>query len=290
MCSPKVAEIVAARIAKEGRPQLSRRNLIKLGGATVAGAALTGMGAPSRKASAQAQSAGGYTVVDLTHVFSVTQPVYTLEEVATRETYLSVENDGYFIQHWTFYEHSGTHVDFPAHFIADGQTVDQYDAGLLYAPAVVIDITAKAAENADSMLEVADIEAHEAEHGEIVEGAIVFMNSGWTNRWPEANFRNADDAGVQHYPGFSGEAVTWLIENRNINGIGVDTLSLDPGNSTTFDAHYVVCGSGKFGIENVANVDQIQGIAGVQIVVGVPRWEASGGGPARILALVPVQA
>lgn len=284
MCSPEIAKVVSERIAREGRPQLSRRNLLKAGSASALGLAFASFAAPARRAAAQGEA--GFEVIDLSHVFGPDMPVYTLGEEPTRETYLSVEENGYFIQYWTFYEHVGTHCDFPAHFIADGETVDNFGAGQLVSRAVVINIAAKAAENADAMLEVADIEAWEAEHGEIPTGAVVFMNSGWASRWPNEDFRNADAEGGQHYPGFSGEAVTWLLENRGINGIGVDTLSLDPGNSATFDAHYAVCGNGIYGVENTANLDALEGADNAIVIIGIPRWEGSGGGPTRVLALV----
>ncbi|MBE2183670.1 MAG: cyclase family protein [Anaerolineae bacterium] len=263
---------------------MSRRNLLKAGSASALGLAFASFAAPARRAAAQGEA--GFEVIDLSHVFGPDMPVYTLGEEPTRETYLSVEENGYFIQYWTFYEHVGTHCDFPAHFIADGETVDNFGAGQLVSRAVVINIAAKAAENADAMLEVADIEAWEAEHGEIPTGAVVFMNSGWASRWPNEDFRNADAEGGQHYPGFSGEAVTWLLENRGINGIGVDTLSLDPGNSATFDAHYAVCGNGIYGVENTANLDALEGADNAIVIIGIPRWEGSGGGPTRVLALV----
>ncbi len=283
MCSPEIAKVVSARIAREGLPKFSRRNLLKMGGASAAGLAFASFASPARRAAAHGDT--GFEVIDLSHIFGPNMPVYTLGEEPTRETYLSVEENGYFIQYWTLYEHVGTHCDFPAHFIADGETVDNYDAGHLVSRAVVINIAEKAAADPNAMLEASDIEAWEAEHGEIPEGAVVFMNSGWDSRWPTDDYRNADADGGQNYPGFSGEAVTWLVENRGINGIGVDTLSLDPGNSATFDAHYAVCGAGIYGVENAANLDALEAATDPIVIIGIPRWEGSGGGPTRVLAL-----
>lgn len=284
MCSPQVTEAVAERIRREGLPQLTRRGLLKTGGVAAAGLALGGLALPARRAAASSE---GWHVIDLSHVYSPNMPTYTPGEAPTVEPFVTVEANGFLIQFWTLYEHSGTHVDFPAHFIADGTTVDNYDPNLLLAPAVVIDISAKAADDADAMLTIEDIEAYEAANGQIPEGAVVFMNSGWAARWPGEDYRNADAEGGQHYPGFSGEAAAWLIENRGINGIGVDTLSLDPGNSATFDTHYTILGAGKFGAENVGNLDALAAAEGAMVVIGIPRWEGSGGGPARVLALVP---
>jgi kynurenine formamidase len=283
MCSPEVAKVVRERIQKEGLPDISRRNFLRLGGVAAASASISSLVSPILAARAH-ESAG--EVIDLSHVFGTNIPTYLIGENPQREDYVTVENDGFYIQRWTFTEHAGTHVDIPAHFVADGETVDNYPADLLVAPAVVIDISAKAADSADAALDVADIEAWESANGEIPAGAVVFLYSGWDAKWddPEA-FRNADADDVQHYPGFSPEAATFLVENRDIRGIGVDTLSLDVGTSATFDVHLTILSAGKYGIEGVANLAAIKDRAAT-VIVGVPRWEEGSGGPARVLALV----
>lgn len=283
MCSPQVAKVVRDRIEKEGLPNLSRRNFLRLGGITAAGAAVASVLGPTAVARAQEMTG---EVVDLSHVFGTNIPTYLPGEGPQREDFVTVEANGFYIQRWTYTEHAGTHVDIPAHFIADGETVDNYPVGLLVGPAVVIDITAKTADNDDATVDVADIEAWESANGPIPAGAVVFMYSGWDARWntPET-FRNADADDVQHYPGFSAEAATFLVTERNINGIGVDTLSLDTGNSSTFDVHYIILGAGKYGIEGVANLAAIKDRPAT-VYVGVPRWEEGSGGPARLLAVV----
>ncbi|MCK6580293.1 MAG: cyclase family protein [Anaerolineae bacterium] len=284
MCSPKVAEVVRERIANEGRPNLSRRGFLRMGGAAAAGIAVASLAIPQQKAMAYGNLE---EVVDLSHVFGTTIPTYTPGEAPTRADHVTVEANGFYIQKWELYEHAGTHVDIPAHFIAGGDTVDNYPAAKLLARAVVIDISAKAAEDPDAMVTVQDLEAWESANGEIPECAAVFMYSGWESRWADVDaFRNPDADGVMHFPGFGGEAANWLIAERNIFGIGVDTLSLDIGASTTFDVHYAILGAGKFGIENVANLTALMGKADAKVVVGVPRWEEGSGGPCRLLALV----
>ncbi|HLU11013.1 MAG TPA: cyclase family protein [Oceanobacillus sp.] len=283
MCSPVVERIVRERIAKEGRPQISRRNLLKFGGMTAAGLAAASLVSPIKRASAQEISG----VIDLSHIFSTDMPTYLPGETPTREDFVTVENDGFYIQRWNYTEHAGTHVDIPAHFVSDGETVDRYPPALLVSPAVVIDISAKAEENPDATLDVEDIEAWESANGEIPLGAVVFMYSGWESRWSDVEaFRNADEDGVMHFPGFSLEAATFLLEERDIHGIGVDTLSLDPGPSSTFDVHLTVLGAGKYGIEGVANLANLMEHPEAMVVAGVPRWEEGSGGPCRLLAII----
>lgn len=283
MCSPKVAKIVQERIAKQGVPNFSRRDVLRLGAVATA----TTLSAPWLGSAHRTQAQSSFTeVVDLTHVFGTNVPTYLLGEQPQREDYVTIENDGFYIQRWTFTEHAGTHVDMPAHFMIDGDTVDAYPAELLTGPAVVIDISAKAAANPDSLLDVADIEDWERTHGEIPPGAIVFLYSAWDTFWDDPiAFRNADAEDVQHYPGFSPQAATFLVTQRDIRGIGVDTLSLDVGLSTSFDVHVTILAAGKFGIEGVANLAAIKDRPAT-VVVGVPRWENGSGGPARLLALV----
>jgi kynurenine formamidase len=284
MCSHDIEKHVRERISREGLPTFTRRHLLKLGGGAAAGLAVAA--APMARVAAKPAAQGMPSVIDLSHVYGVEMPTYSPGESPMREATVTVEENGFFIQLWTLYEHSGTHMDFPAHFIADAATVDEYDVAPLYSPVVVIDVSAQAEADPDYMVSLADIEAYEAERGEIPQGAVVMMYSGWDTRWSDSEaFRNADADGVMHFPGFGIEAVTWLIENRAIHGVGVDTLSLDPGNSATFDVHYGLLGAGLFGIENVANLAAIKDMDGVMVVAGIPRWEASGGGPARILAI-----
>lgn len=282
MCSPRVMKVVHDRIQKQGRPRTSRRNFLKLGGLGAAGIAAGTAFLPSRQAQAQ-ESMG--EIIDLSHVFLVEVPTYVEGLLPSREDLVTVENDGFYIQNWTFSEHTGTHLDAPAHFVAGAETVDVYAANNYISPAVVIDIAAKAEEDPDALLTVEDIQAWESANGEIPSGALVCMYSGWESRWPDIEaFRNADDDGVMHFPGFSGDAAAFLVEERDIHGIAVDTLSLDNGPSATFDTHYTILGAGKYGLENVANLTAIKDLQAT-VFVGVPRWEEGSGGPCRVLAM-----
>ncbi len=278
MCLPGTQEVVRDRVEREGLPVLTRRTALGGGAAALA----TVLAAPVGLATAATRPRRG--IKDLTHVFRAGFPVYAFDPPSKR-TLVTVENDGFYAQEWTFGEHSGTHMDAPGHFISQGRLTPQIPTRrLMFVPIAVIDITEKASRNPDAVVTVRDLKRFERRHGRIPNRAAVFMDSGWGKRVNDpAAFKNADANGTYHFPGFSNEAAVWLLEHRRITAVGVDTLSLDPGISTTFDVHYTVLGADKYGLENVANLDAIPPL-GAKAFVGVVPWEEGSGGPARVIA------
>ncbi len=264
-------------VVREG---LSRRAALAAGGGALAAAAL-----PSAAVAQAPRRRRAGRVEDLTHVLRAGFPTFgTTDPPVERRTIRDFEPNGFFAQGWSFGEHSGTHVDAPGHFVRGRRLVDALRPSELVAPAAVIDISRRARQDADAVVEEDDLRRYERRHGRIPRGALVLMDSGWAERADDpAAFRNPDAQGRLHFPGFSGEAVRWLLERRRIRGIGVDTLSLDPGASTTFDAHLTLLGADRYGIEGLANLDRIPP-AGAEVVVGVVPWEGGSGGPARVLA------
>ncbi len=130
-----------------------------------------------------------------------------------------------------------------------------------------------------------DLMAWEDEHGPLPAGAIVAMYSGWESRLSDpATFLNIDDDGVPHFPGFHPDATTLLTEERDITGIGVDTLSLDFGASTDFGTHFTLLGAGKYGLENIASLANVPA-TGALIIVGGPKITTGSGGQSRVMAL-----
>lgn len=183
-------------------------------------------------------------------------------------------------------EHHGTHLDAPIHGGDNLPTVDVLTAADLFGPAVVVDVSTQAAANPDYELTRDDVIAWEAANGTLPEGAIVLMYSGWSEKYgdPDA-YRNQDDQGRMHFPGFSEDAARFLVEERDIRGIGVDTLSVDPGAARGFPAHSVVNGNGKFHLENVANVHLLPA-AGAYLIVAPIKIEGGSGGQVRIFAVL----
>jgi kynurenine formamidase len=274
------------RIRSGDVPQINRRNFLRLGGFAAAGLAVApSLSRPNARSLFRQEMSG--EIVDLSHVLSHGIPLYSLtDHQPTYETLVTVQANGFYKQLISFDEHSATHMDAPAHFDAEGVTVDNLDPHMFVAPAVVIDISAKAAEDPDAMVTPDDLTAWEAANGEIPAGALVCMYSGWESRWPDVEtYRNPDADGVMHFPGFHGDAAKWLVEERDIVGIGVDTLSLDHGASTTFDTHLTILPAGKYGLENLRNLSALMGKAAT-IMVGIPRYQNGSGGPCRVLAMI----
>jgi len=168
-------------------------------------------------------------------------------------------------------------------FSKDGQSVDQIEPQNLVCPLCVVDITAKAVENPNAMLEAADVEAWVSANGEIPAGACVAMRSGWAAKVGQPSFRN-NEAGEFAFPGFA-KSATDLLAGMNVAAIGVDTLSLDPGNSPDFAVHNSWLPGGRYGIEGLNGLEALPA-TGATIVVGAPKHKGGTGGPARVMALV----
>jgi len=198
----------------------------------------------------------------------------------------TVEKNGYFTRSFWMLEHYGTHLDAPAHFPPGKTTVDQIPVKQFFGPAVVLDVRAEGAKDADYQLPAARVEEWEKRHGRIREGAIVLLRTGWASRWPDAQkYRNQDAQGNMHFPGFSMEAAKLLIE-RKASGLGCDTMSIDYGASSDFAVHHLALGAGLYHLENLADLSELPE-AGAFLVVAPIKLEGGSGGPVRVFALLP---
>lgn len=255
---------------------LSRRDLFR-------GAAVTGIAALGATAAQPLLARSTGNVVDLTHTFTKDFPTFDGTPGLQLDQTVWFDQSGYQMFHVSYDEHSGTHIDAPLHFSPDGESVDELPAESLVCPLCIIDISAKAQDDANAMLEPEDIEAWVHENGDIPPGACVAMNSGWAAKLGTPEFRN-DPAGNLAFPGFSKGASAMLID-IGAAAIGVDTLSLDPGNSQDFAVHYSWLPSGRYGIENLANLDRLPP-KGATVFVGAPKFKGGTGGPARVMAVL----
>ncbi|XP_046576625.1 isatin hydrolase-like [Haliotis rubra] len=206
---------------------------------------------------------------------------------------LTIGNRGFLAKLWQEFnwfvtpEHAGTHFDSPAHFAKGKWRAHEIPPERLIGPAVVIDVTSQAERDHDYRVTKSDFDRYEREHGRIPHGAIVLMNSGWGARFQDKklvfNSEKVDDPSTFHFPGYHEDAISWLLTNRKVSMVGVDTPSLDYGQSTTFRVHVLTGENGIIGLENVANIDQIP-VFGATIFVGAMKVFDGSGGPARIIA------
>ena len=187
-------------------------------------------------------------------------------------------------------EHGGTHLDAPIHFFEGRRTLAEVPVQQLVGPAVVVDVSAKAAADADYQLARADLDAWEKRHGAIPKGALVLLRTGWSARWPDRKRYFGDDtpgdASRLHFPSYGRDAAQWLVQTRQVGALGVDTASIDTGASKDFLVHQIAAAANVPGLENLTNLDQLpeQGAW----VVALPMKIAGGsGGPLRAIALLP---
>jgi kynurenine formamidase len=261
---------------------LTRRAAIFGGTVIATSAALGGTAQASERPAAVSGHRRGMR--DLTYPLTTTFPAFAPGEEAVRRTVVQIDPDGYYLQEWRIIEHIGTHVDAPGHFTEGGRLSTELQLAELITPAVVIDVAARAARNPDTVVTVDDLRAFERRHGRIPRNAAVLMYSGWGAKVGDADaYRGTDAAGTLHFPGFGVDACEWLLRHRGIRSLGVDTLSIDPGNSATFDTHLALTGADRYGVENLANLDKIPR-TGATLVVGLIPYEEGSGGQARVFA------
>ena len=221
-------------------------------------------------------------MVDLTHVLHRDMPFWpgTAPFVIER---LADYDKGYRMHRFSLWENIGTHIDAPAHFIEGGASVNELGLNDLVAPVAVINVQDRVALDPDYQLSVQDVLTWEERNGQVRPGSLVVMNTGWYKKFsdPEA-YVNQDEQGVLHFPGFSVAAAELLVE-RDVAGIGIDTLSLDPGNDLSFPVHRIILGAGKFQVENLNNLDALPA-AGAVAVIGVLPVKDASQAQARIFA------
>lgn len=264
------------------RQALSRRGFFKGAGAAAATAAFAATAVTPTPAVARTFT----RTIDLTHVMSPSFPTFFGTPGLEMQRQFSLKKDGFNLYWWRIIEHAGTHMDAPIHFSENGATVDRIPANDLVVPLVVIDVVGKAAQNPDYLVGLDDLANWEKQNGQLPDGCCVAMNAGWSKYAnDESKFTGRDVNGGLHFPGFGVEATTWMMKERRVAGIAVDTMSLDNGASKDFAVHSSWLPAGRWGLENVANLDQVPA-NGATLVVGIPKVKDATGGPTRLFALV----
>lgn len=232
-------------------------------------------------------------IIDLTYSFDETTIFWPTEDsFQFHEGFHGMTEKGYWYEAngFTSAEHGGTHLDAPAHFFEGGLTADEIPIDKFIGDAIVIDASEACAENRDYMFEIEDFQKWEKKHGKISDGTIVLLKSGYGKFWPDrekymgTSERGADAVAKLHFPGLSQEGAKWLIEKRKIKAIGIDTPSIDYGQSKYFKTHVTLCIAAVPILENVANLDKLPP-KGFEVIALPMKIKGGSGGPARIIAL-----
>jgi len=244
---------------------------------------------------------GRIRIVDLTQPLGPETPVIGLPPIFAPSPPCSIEVISRYDErgpawYWNTIhlgEHTGTHFDAPVHWVTGkdlpGNACDTIPAHRFVGPAAVIDVAADAARNQDFLMMPEHIAAWEGRHGRIPAGAWVLLRTGWSRRRDPSEFLNVRQDGP-HTPGFHKTASELLARERDILGVGVETVGTDAGQAGTFDPpfpnHTIMHGAGKFGLTSLCNLDQVPATGAV--VIAAPLKIVGGSGsPVRVLALVP---
>ena len=233
-------------------------------------------------------------VVDLTHAFDATTVYWPTAQGFKLETdFEGMTEKGYFYSAYRYSaaEHGGTHLDSPIHFAKDRYTVDEIPLQQLMGAAVVIDVMKQCAANPDYLVSVADFQAWEKQNGRIEPGTIVLLKTGFGKYYPvRKKYLGTDERGDAavaklHFPGLDPAAARWLTQNRSIKAIGLDTASIDYGQSTLFESHRILFDKNIPAFENVANLDQLP-VKGFSVIALPMKIKGGSGGPLRIIAVL----
>jgi len=232
----------------------------------------------------------GAELIDLTHTLSPSSPYIPVKDATfpfRRAPIATIAERGVYANRWELTEHIGTHMDAPCHFDARARCVEAVPLAELVAAAIVIDISARAAHDADAELTLADLETWGRAHGPWPSPCAVLLRSGWSERWPsQQRFANPDATGTLHFPGFSRAALDWLANRPEVVGVGTDTLSIDPGRDMRYEGHRVLARANKWALECLAHLESLPPV-GATLFVGALPVEAASGSPARVVAWLP---
>ncbi|MGV0107214.1 Cyclase family protein [Nostoc sp. DSM 114160] len=236
----------------------------------------------------QSQNSITYTrVIHLSHVIDIDIPQWSGDPTVEFETVAELNNDGYYLRRFSLGEHSATHINAPNSFHSSAVGIDQYPAQSLVVPAVVINVCQATAVNPDYALTIADVLAWEKEYGEISPGCVVILNTGWQKKWSDKSaFLNHDAQGIPHFPGFGSDATQFLLDERQIVGVGIDTHGVDPGQDNSFAINRLVLEQPRIVLENLTNLDQLPP-KGTTLAIAPLRLRGGSGSPVGVLAFVP---
>jgi len=256
---------------------------------------LAALGLAACRTSSAVPCASADRWVDLTHAFDEDTVYWPTAEGFRFEVVFDGQTEKgyhYSANQFACAEHGGTHLDAPIHFDADGWTAEVIPVDRFEGPAAVVDVSARALADPDYLVTTDDLVAWEAEHGRLPEGAILLLHTGYGRYWPDrVKYMGTDARGEAavadlHFPGLAPEAAAWLVREHVVDAVGLDTPSIDHGQSTLFEAHRHLAAANVLIFENVKGADRLPA-TGAWVVALPMKIRGGSGGPLRILALLP---
>lgn len=235
------------------------------------------------------------TVFDLSYPFDATTVYWpTAESFKLEKDFEGMTDNGFYYSAYRYSsaEHGGTHIDAPVHFAKGRNSVDEIPLSQMIGPAIVVDVTEHVNKNRDYQVSADDLKNWERRNGRIADGSIVLLRTGFGKFYPDRKkYLGTDQRGEKavadlHFPGLHPDGARWLTTNRNVKAIGLDTPSIDYGQSTLFESHRILFDKNIPAFENVANLHQLP-IKGFSIVALPMKIKGGSGGPLRIIAIVP---
>ena len=233
-------------------------------------------------------------IIDLTYAFD-SETVYwpTAESFHLEKDFVGTTEKGFYYSAYKYSaaEHGGTHIDAPVHFAEGHQSVDQIPLDQLIGPGIVVDVTKQSESNSDYLVTGQDLLAWEKKNGRIAAGTIVLLRTGFGKYYPDRKkYLGTEERGPAavaklHFPGLHPDAARWLVGNRSIKAIGLDTASIDYGQSTLFESHRILFDKNVPAFENVANLDKLP-VKGFSVIALPMKIKGGSGGPLRIVAIL----
>jgi kynurenine formamidase len=256
-------------------------------------AAITLAASPSGPAAGGATAAGQKTityskVVELSQPISPRIPLWPGDPKVVFKVVATMKKDGYYLRKFTIGEHSATHMNAANSFVeGDTTAITDYPAAQRVVPAAVIDVSAKCAADADYPLTKQDVLDWETVHGQLQPGTFVIMLTGWEDKWGDPKgFFKQDAKGNLHFPGFAGATSAWLLSDRQIAGVGIDTHGVDPGLDTSYATNTAMAKAHKLALECMGRLDQLPA-TGATLVLAPLQLKGGSGSPLSAVALVP---
>lgn len=226
-------------------------------------------------------------IVDLSHTIATNIPLWPGDPAVEFQTVATFANEGYFLRKFTIGEHSATHMNAPNSFHEGGMAIDGYTPQSLVVKAVVIDIRSKTANDPDYALSKQDVLDWEANNGRIPAGSLVLLYTGWQAKWQDPTaFFNQDSRGNLHFPGFAGATTRFLLKERGIKGVGIDTHGADPGLDDMYQTNTQVLAQNGIVLECLDKLDKLPA-TGATLVLGILRLKGGSGTPLSVMAFVP---